>query len=143
MGWSRRWVELWMALRDRRGPLTAIVLAAAYLLLLIEGVLLVLSGFVEVPIRPISVSLELMLGACLVGFLWRSATRFCFTAREYGVMEGLRATLRVPVANVITIIAGRRALFAYFASLRSGRVEWDKTAHDSHPASMPLRRAQV
>ncbi len=143
MGWSRRWVELWMALRDRRGPLTAIVLAAAYLLLLIEGVLMVLSGFVEVPARPISVALELMLDACLIGFLWRSATRFCFTAREYGVVEGLRAILRVPVANVITIIAGRRALFAYFASLRSGRVEWDKTTHDSHPASMALRHVQA
>jgi len=33
LGWAQRPVDVWMALRDRRGPLSALVLAAAYLLL--------------------------------------------------------------------------------------------------------------
>jgi adsorption protein B len=34
MGWMGRPVDVWMALRDRRGPLVALVLGAAYALLL-------------------------------------------------------------------------------------------------------------
>ena len=61
--------------------------------------------------------------------------RFAFTTREYGVMEGLLAVLRIPVANVISIMAGRRALFAYIRTLGGGEVSWDKTLHgSSHPS---------
>ncbi len=141
MGWIGQSVELWMALRDRRGPLTALVLAAAYLLLLVDGLLLGLSWTGIVRDQPVSPVLASMLGICLVGFLWRTGMRFFFTAREYGVVEGLRAIGRIPVANLITIIAGRRALVAYCRSLRTGRIVWDKTSHDSHPASAPLYRA--
>ena len=57
-----------------------------------------------------------------------------FTAREYGALEGARAIFRIPVANVIAIMAGRRALLSYFGSLLGRPVEWDKTAHQLHPA---------
>ena len=60
--------------------------------------------------------------------------RFVFTAREYGWREGVLAVLRVHVSNVIAIIAGRRALFAYVRALRGGVVNWDKTTHLAHPA---------
>ena len=82
-----------------------------------------------------------MLGICLGGFLWRTGVRFVFTAREYGASEGLRAIGRIPIANIITIIAGRKALVAYCRSLRTGRIVWDKTAHDCHPAHAPMHRA--
>lgn len=141
MGWIGQGVELWMALRDRRGPLTALVLAAAYLLLLVDGLLFGLLWTGIVRDQPVSPVLASMLGICLVGFLWRTGMRFFFTAREYGVVEGLRAIGRIPVANLITIIAGRKALVAYCRSLRTGRIVWDKTSHDSHPASAPLFRA--
>ena len=64
--------------------------------------------------------------------------RFAFTAREYGAMEGVRAVLRIPVSNVIAIMAGRRALFAYLRSLSGEAARWDKTVHDLHPVSQPL-----
>ncbi len=35
MGWGRGGVERWMRFRDRRGPFTALVLAMAYLLLIL------------------------------------------------------------------------------------------------------------
>lgn len=141
MGWSGQGLDLWMALRDRRGPLTALVLATAYLLLLVDGILLGISWTGIVRDQPISPALAAMLGVCLGGFLWRTGVRFVFTAREYGASEGLRAIGRIPIANIITIIAGRKALVAYYRSLRTGRIVWDKTAHDCHPAHAPMHRA--
>lgn len=134
LGWQGRPVELWMALRDRRGPLTAVVLAAAYLLLVIEGVLGAarLAGWVE-GLAP-SPLLAFMIAFSFVSFAWRAAMRFVFTSREYGVAEGLISVLRIPVGNVVAILAGRRALFAYIRGLAGEKVSWDKTRHGIHPA---------
>lgn len=70
----------------------------------------------------------------LFAFAWRVVWRFAFTAREYGWIEGIRAVLRFPVANAIAILAGRRALMEYIATLRGQKPRWDKTTHDVHPA---------
>jgi adsorption protein B len=142
MGWSANPVELWMALRDRRGPLTALVLATAYLLLLVDGLLIAaeLGGWQgSAPLSPV---LRAMLIASFLGFIWRAGLRAAFTGREYGAVEAVRAVLRIPVGNVIAIMAGRRALGAYLRSLRTGKVAWDKTAHELHPAST-LRAART
>ena len=135
MGWSLRPVDMWMALRDRRGPLTALVLASAYLLLALDAVLLVLRELGKVDVLPLSQPLRWMLLASFAGFVWRAASRALFTTREYGWREGLFSILRIPIANIIAIMAGRRALAAYFRSLQDGVVVWDKTVHDAHPAT--------
>lgn len=140
LGWTGRAVDVWMALRDRRGPLTAIVLAAAYLLLVIEGVLLAARAAGWDGVQPLSPALKIMLVVSFSSFLWRAAWRYAFTAREYGVAEGIRSVLRIPVANVIAIMAGRRAMFSYARTLRGQQLSWDKTAHASHP-SITARRA--
>ena len=75
-----------------------------------------------------------LLGLNVASFAWRAVMRFSFTRAEFGWREGLRAVLRIPVANVISIMAGYRALFAYSKTLRGAVPEWDKTAHDTHPA---------
>jgi len=136
LGWSGRLVDLWMEMRDRRGPLTALVLAAAYSLIVVEGVLALArtAGWHER--LPLPDALQVMLTICFASFVWRSVWRFAFTAREYGLAEGVLAVLRVPVVNVITIIAGRRALWAYLRSLAGGQVTWDKTRHTLHPAAI-------
>lgn len=140
LGWSGRIVDFWMAFRDRRGPLTALVLFAAYVLVALEGVmgLLGLAGFDTA--MPMSRPLAIMLTISLAAFAWRLVFRFVFTSREYGFAEGFRALVRMPVGNVIAIMAGRRALVAYWHSLFGGAVIWDKTAHHDHPASR-LRQA--
>lgn len=134
LGWDRRLVEIWMALRDRRGPLTAVVLACAYGLLVIEAILALarVAGWRETMV--ISPALQMMLALSFIAFLWRAAWRMAFTAREYGLDEGLRSVLRIPVANVIAIMSGRRAIAAYLRVLRGNLITWDKTAHHSHPA---------
>lgn len=143
-GWDRlgwRWqgcdqslLELWMRLRDRRGPLTAIVLAAAYLLVMIAPLLAMAEWAGVYTPRPVSLPLYWLLGANLAALAWRVLWRAAFTAREYGVVEGLLSIIRMPVANVIAIMAGRRATGAYCTSLRTGRVKWDHTVHHHHPA---------
>jgi bacteriophage N4 adsorption protein B len=139
MGWGGNAVELWMALRDRRGPLTALVLAAAYLLLIVDALLLGAQAAGYASPQPLSAPLKAMLLISFGGFVWRASLRALFTAREYGPVEAVYAVLRIPLANVISIMAGRRALVAYFRSLRTGKVVWDKTAHDRHPATALTR----
>lgn len=141
MGWGQGGragapVEIWMRLRDRWGPITALVLAAGYLLLLLAA----LSelghaagygpGFDEVPLDPF---VKLLLWVTLASFVWRAVWRFGFTAREYGFGEGFRAVLRIPVANFIAILAGRRAVTDYIRTLVGGKIRWDKTEHSAHP----------
>ncbi|MBV1917927.1 MAG: glycosyl transferase family protein [Sphingomonadaceae bacterium] len=136
LGWSGGVIDSWMALRDRRGPLTAIVLTCAYGLLVIEAILAVarLSGWQEpIVFSPV---LRTMLTVSFAAFIWRTLWRFGFTASEYGLMEGMMAVLRVPVANVISIMAGRRAVVSYVKSLRGAKITWDKTAHSAHPADL-------
>ena len=136
VGWSGGLIERWMRARDRRGPLTALVLLAGYLLVLLTGALgvAVAAGWAEpAPLTPL---LQGLLLANALAFAWRLAARFAFTMREYGFAEGAWAILRLPLANVVAIIAGRRAMFAYIGAL-SGRVTvWDKTEHELHPAQM-------
>jgi adsorption protein B len=136
LGWGGGALETWMRLRDRRGPLTALVLFAAYVLLALAAVLSITDwlGFGR-PWEPCGFLLVLV-WANLASFFWRAAMRFAFTAREYGWSEGLRAVIRLPFANVITIMAGRRALVAYVVTLLGGRVRWDKTQHHAHPADL-------
>jgi adsorption protein B len=137
VGWAGGLSEYWMRFRDRRGPLTALVLLVGYVLVLLTALmgLMIAFGFAEPP--PLTPLLAAVLAANLAAFAWRIAMRFAFTAREYGLAEGIRAVLRLPLANVIAIIAGRRAVFAYARTLRGGAAAWDKTEHDAHPASTP------
>lgn len=143
LGWSWSPAEFWMRLRDRRGPMTALVLFVAYSLLLVSigSWLLGLAGLGSaVEFSPM---LESVLALNLASLLWRCILRFAFTAREYGVGEGLLAILRIPVTNIIAIMAGRRALAAYLRSLRTGRIRWDKTEHHAHPATLQLAETRA
>lgn len=123
-----------MVMRDRRGPLAAIVLTACYLAFILDGVLraMELGGGFSPP--PLSARVMTILTICLDILVWRIAVRSYFTAREYGWTEGLRAAPRIVVGNLVAIVSGRDALEAYVRSLLGGRVTWDKTEHKRHPA---------
>ena len=111
------------------------MLLVGYVLVLLTGLMGVLVVAGVAPPLPVSGLLVAVLAANALSFGWRIAMRFAFTTREYGVAEGVRAVLRVPLANVIAIIAGRRAVFAYARTLLGGAAAWDKTDHDTHPAA--------
>lgn len=133
LGWNGGLTELWMRLRDRRGPLIAVVLASAYLIALLLPVLWLgeALGVYHPPVK--SLHLRALLWFNVAALVWRLVFRVGFTTGEYGWAEGLRSVVRMPVANVIAIMAGRRALQAYWRGLRGGKVTWDKTVHAFHP----------
>ncbi len=143
VGWSLKPTELWMRLRDRRGPPFALLLTTAYALLVL-GALSVLLAFLGL-LPPIALS-PLLWWLILVNFVHlclRLGTRFAFTAREYGLREGARAVARLPVSNIIAIMAGRRALMAYTGLLRGRRLVWEKTHHPLHAASIVHARTKA
>ncbi len=135
MGWRGGVVEAWMRARDRRGPLTALVLLVGYTLLALTASLwFAVEAGVAQPL-PLSPLLTVLLIANFAAFVWRAAWRFMFTAQAYGPAEGARALARIPLTNVIAIMAGRRALVAYIRTLMGRAIVWEKTAHHSHPAA--------
>ncbi|WP_315854937.1 glycosyl transferase family protein [Qipengyuania aquimaris] len=139
LGWSGSLVQRWMTLRDRRGPLAALLLFIAYLLVpatLVSSLVFQGSDVAGAADAPL---LRMLLIATFAGLLWRIAMRVLFTAREFGIAEGLRSIPRVLVSNVIAIMSGRRALMAYIRTLRGAPVVWDKTEHKVHPTIVITR----
>lgn len=138
---TRGWLARWMLWRDRRAPLAAIILLAAY-----AGFILTALGWggqalLGWQVRPIGDAMQLLLAFDAVLLLWRLGMRGHFTARWYGWRQALLALPRAFVANVIAILAARRAVMLYCRMLRSGQVVWDKTEHGDDlltqsPASM-------
>lgn len=134
LGWEGGLAERWMRLRDRRGPMAALVLACAYCLFLLMAISYLLDGAGMQSAWRSDPALAALVLANIASFIWRAILRFSFTTREYGMVEGLRAVLRIPLSNIIAIMAGRRATWAYIRTLRGAPPVWDKTAHDLHPA---------
>jgi adsorption protein B len=133
-GWSGGLAERWMRARDRRGPLTALVLALGYALILLtvfSALAASIGGAQPIELSPLLIG---VLIANLAFFAWRAAWRFAFTARNYGIAEGLFAVLRIPVTNLVAIMAGRRAVSAYWRTFFGEVTAWDKTSHSRHPS---------
>jgi adsorption protein B len=138
LGWNGGLGEYWMRLRDRRGPMSALVLFVGYVVLALGAALFAVRAFGLVAPWQMDSWLAALVAANFAAFAWRAAVRFAFTAREYGWAEGLRAVGRIPVANLIAIAAGRRALLAYVRTLLGEQPRWEKTFHDAHPAAMTM-----
>jgi len=125
LGWSGGFAERWMRLRDRQSLLAALVMATAYLALIL-WVALLLAALLGAAALPTPGPVLSALLAINSGFLlWRLGMRFGFVATAYGWREGLRSLPRTVTANIIAMMAARRALARYL----SGRTHWDKTAH--------------
>ncbi|WP_409592399.1 glycosyl transferase family protein [Sphingobium sp.] len=129
MGWQGGPAEWWMRMRDRRAALSAFVLFTAYLALLLWGLLLVgnLLGVAPAP-RPSS-TVEALLWVNFGFMTWRMAMRAIFVGSSYGWAFGLGAVPRTVIANIIAMMAARRATFQYVQSLIGKPLTWDKTQH--------------
>ena len=136
LGWSGGLAERWMRLRDRQSPLAALVLAAAYLALLLWAALAAAQWATGWTMPPFGAALSLLIAVNSALLLWRLAMRFGFVAGAYGWREGLRALPRAVTGNIVAMMAARRALAHYLAGRRTGRAAWDKTAHD-FPHQLP------
>jgi adsorption protein B len=133
LGWSGGLGERWMRMRDRRGPIAAVLLLAAYAAALLWSQIWLaeaLGAPIAARLDPALVTL-LIVNAWLLA--WRILMRACFTASAYGVREGLLSIPRLVVGNVIAMLAAARAVSLH---LGGGATRWEKTRH-IFPAELP------
>jgi len=126
LGWSGGLGERWMRMRDRRGPLAALLLIAAYSAAFLWSQLWLAEAMgapIQARMDPLVVRL-LTINAWLLA--WRIMMRATFTASAYGVAEGLMSIPRLVVGNVIAVLAALRAVSLH---LGGGARRWDKTRH--------------
>lgn len=128
-GWSRNLADNWMRLRDRAAPLTALVLLAAYLGLLCWGIVKAGHWAGLDAALTFSPAMQLLLSANGFMLLWRMGMRYHLVSRAYGHDQGVRALIRMPLANLVAMLAARRALARYVAVLAGQPLIWDKTRH--------------
>lgn len=150
LGWTsgtaagpNRWLARWMLWRDRRAPIASLVRLAAYFSVILTGIAWAGEALLGWQPRAIGDGLQLLLTFNMLLLLWRLGMRGHFTARWYGPGQAMRAMPRAFVANVVAILAARRAITLYWHMLRSGQVVWEKTAHrDSdmlhHSSPLPV-----
>jgi Glycosyltransferase like family 2 len=126
LGWRGGFGERWMRMRDRRGPLAALLLLAGYGAAILWAEV-ALAAALGAPIAvPVSAPLAMLIW--LNGWLlaWRILMRVSFTTAAYGWKEGMRSIPRIVVANIVVVLAARRALLLHSAG---GAKQWDKTHH--------------
>ena len=133
LGWSGGIGERWMRLRDRRGPLAALLLLAAYAAAFLWSQLFLaeaLGAPIHAEFDPALTTLLTVNGVLLA---WRILMRAGFTTYAYGPREGGLSIPRLVVGNIIAILAAARAIRIHLAG---GATRWDKTRH-IFPAELP------
>ena len=126
LGWSGGIGERWMRMRDRRGPLAALLLVAGYAAILLWLQLWIAEGLgapVQLAASPL---LAWLLKVNFVLLAWRIAMRFGFVTATYGIGEGLLSIPRMLVGNVIAMLAVKRAVALH---AKGGPKTWEKTRH--------------
>jgi adsorption protein B len=126
LGWRGGIGERWMRMRDRRGPLAALLLIAGYgaaLIWLQLGIAKGLGAPVQLALSP-ALQMLLLINAAMLG--WRVLMRAGFVTATYGLKQGLLSVPRLIVGNVIAIMAVWRALRIH---ADGGPRRWDKTRH--------------
>lgn len=132
LGWKACWRENWMRLRDRKASFAAIIVALAYVAILLTGIFYILGLTGIYQPAPISDFLKTMLIFNAVFLIWRLGIKGYFVFALYGLREALLSLPRTVIANIINILAAKRALFQYFHILAGAPAKWEKTAH-FHP----------
>ena len=133
LGWSGGIGERWMRMRDRRGPLAALLLVAAYTAAFLWSQIW-LAEALGAPIKSrldATLAMLLTINGWLLG--WRVLIRAAFTTSAYGLIEGILSVPRLVVGNVIAMLAAARAVSLHMGG---GATRWDKTGH-IFPAELP------
>ena len=130
-GWGRALAmgDHWWRLRDRRGPVAMLVLAAAYLGMVADALSVLLHVIADTPLPPVHAGLKFLFGINALLLSWRLAVRMMFTGRAYGWREALWSLPRFVIGNFVALAAIPRALIRYVHVLRGGVAAWDKTSH--------------
>lgn len=126
LGWGRGWGENWFRMRDRKGPIAALLMLTGYAAAILWGQLWLGAALGAPTPPPLSPLLQNLLAANAGLLVWRLAMRAAFTWAVYGWGEALASLPRVLASNLVAILATHRALGIH---LRGGPKRWDKTAH--------------
>jgi bacteriophage N4 adsorption protein B len=129
LGWRGGFAERWMRLRDRRSIMAAILLTSAYGVVITAALSVIIVALGGSRIFTVSDLNQTLVVWNLAFLLWRMAVRGYFVARVYGWREGLRSIPRTVLANIIAIMAARRAVAQYWGVANGQKLLWDKTAH--------------
>lgn len=126
LGWRGGFGERWMRLRDRRGPVAALLLIAGYVAAFLWSQIWV-AGLLGAPVRvQLDPGLIVLLQVNGVLLAWRVLMRAAFTTSAYGWREGLLSVPRLVVGNLIAVLAAARATSLH---IKGGARKWDKTQH--------------
>lgn len=133
LGWRGGLIEVWMRMRDRKAVFAAIVLCAAYLAIIFTVLLWLaeLAGAFRPPQSSAVVRVAMLITSILL--LWRMLVRGGFVWLMHGRRQALLSVPRSLVANVIAIVAARRACWIYLKHIFGRRLDWDKTTHAHFP----------
>lgn len=130
-GWARPMAlgDHWWRLRDRRGPLAMLVLAAAYMGLFADAGAIVARWIINAPVPPLAPALWWLFAINAMLLWWRLVVRMAFTGRAYGWREAVWSLPRFVIGNFVALAAAPRALIRYVFVLRGRPAVWDKTKH--------------
>jgi bacteriophage N4 adsorption protein B len=133
LGWRGGVAENWMRLRDRKAVFAALVLTTAYLCIILSVVLSLatLSGYFSPPSLSPIVHLVLVITLLLLG--WRVLVRTGFVWLMHGYRQALLSIPRNMVANIVAIVAARKACWMYVRHIFGAPLVWDKTDHSHFP----------
>lgn len=139
LGWRGGFSEIWMRLRDRKAVFAAIVLTTAYLCIVLTVILIGLErvGLYRAP--AVSANVQILIFLTLILLIWRVAVRCTFVWGMHGTRQAFLSIPRTFVANVIGIVAARRACWSYVRLMLGGTLCWDKTAHTHFPDKVVQR----
>lgn len=129
LGWQGNWRENWMRLRDRKASLAAIVLAIAYVAVILTIILLLAEFIGAHNLQPVSRFLRILLLVNAVFLIWRLLSKCYFVFALYGLREAILSVPRTIVANLINILASWRAIGHYIDQLAGRPSNWEKTRH--------------
>jgi bacteriophage N4 adsorption protein B len=134
IGWRGNWAQKWMLIHDRRSIFAAIVLLAAYMSILLSACLELgdAAGYHQPRALPDYLVVLLLCNAIFL--LWRLAVRAAFVGSLYGPFEALLSIPRSLIANIIAIMAARRACISYLRHCFGAPLIWDKTIHHVVPS---------
>lgn len=139
IGWQGGLAQKWMLLQDRRSILAAIVLMAAYICIILTGILAVTASQGLYKPAPFSNALGCLLWFNAAFLFWRLVVRAGFVGALYGPKEALLSVPRSLIANVVAIMAARRACVAYIRHCFGEPLSWDKTVHHTVPEALAGR----
>ena len=129
LGWSGGLAEGWMRVHDRRAPIAALILLAAYGALILTAFVTAAQWYWGYPAINPPRLLAPLLWIALVLMLWRLLMRCFFVTRAYGFAEGLLSIPRTIISNIVAMMAARAAISLYIHMMKAGKVRWDKTTH--------------